>query len=108
MQAAVAGIFRVVLIVAIHGDDTKAIGPILQKPAEGVFEGSTLALVHFVVQQGDFRVFFSQLGEVMQVLLLAAVVDQNNVGKAVFQQAVNHGYQLFIRVKRGQNHRNLG
>ena len=33
-----------------------------------------------------------------QIFGLGAVVDQNDIGKAVFQQAIDHGVQLFVRV----------
>ena len=61
-----------------------------------------------MVQQVDFRMLGSQIREIVKVFRLAAVVHQNDMGKPVFQQAVNHGDQLFIRVQRGQYNGNFG
>ena len=43
-----------------------------------------------------------------QIFGLGAVVDQNDIGKAVFQQAIDHGVQLFVRVQGRKNHGNIG
>ena len=51
----------------------------------------------------DFRMGRGGIRKIVQILLFASVVDQNDVGKAVFQQAVNHGGELFIRVKGRQD-----
>jgi len=61
-----------------------------------------------VVQQGDLGMLGSQVGEIVQIFLLAAIVHQNNIGKTVFQQTVHNGDQLLIRVKGGQNHGDFG
>ena len=108
MLDAGAGIGGVVLVVAVHGDDAEAVGTVLQEPGESGFQSSALAAVDLVVQQVDFRVGSGGIREVMQVFLLAAVVNENDIGKAIFQQAVNDGYQLLIGVERGQDYRNFG
>ena len=59
-------------------------------------------------QQVDFGMLPDRILEIMQVLRFAAVVDQNDVGKAVFQQAVNDGGELLVRVQGGQNNRYVG
>ena len=61
-----------------------------------------------MMEQGDFRMLGGKLGEIVQIFGLAAVVDQNNIGKAVFQKSVHHGNEFFVGVQRGQNHRNSG
>ena len=50
----------------------------------------------------------SQIGKIVQIFGLAAVVDQNDVAEAVFQQAVDDGDQLLVRVKGGEHHGNPG
>ena len=61
-----------------------------------------------MVQQVDFRMLGRQISEVVQVFLLAAVVDQDDVGETVFKQSVYHGNELFIRIKRGQDYGDFG
>ena len=58
-------------------------------------------------QHVNLGVRLGGVGEIMKILRLAPIVDQNDVGKAVFQQPVDHGVQLFVRVKRGKNHGNF-
>ena len=45
MLAAGLGVGGVVLVITVHGDNTEAIGPVSQEPAEGIFQGCTLTLV---------------------------------------------------------------
>ena len=85
MQAASPGVLRVVLIVAVHSDDAQTLGPVVEEIPEGVFQGRTFALVDFMMEQGDLRMQGGKIGEIVQVFGLAAVVDQNNIGKAIFQ-----------------------
>ena len=56
----------------------------------------------------DFRMQPGRVLKIVKVLRFAPVVDQDNVGKAVFQQAVNDGGELFVRVQGGQNYRYVG
>ena len=49
-----------------------------------------------------------KVGKVVQILLLASVIDQDDVGESVLQQAVNDRNQLLIRIQGGQNHGNVG
>ena len=107
MLTAGAGVFGMVLIVAVHGDHGLPLGAVLQEPGECRFEGSALAPVDFVVKQLDFGMGCGGIGEVMKVFRFASVVDQDDVGKALAEQTVNHGVQLFIRVKRGENDGNV-
>ena len=60
-----------------------------------------------MVQYGDFFVL-SRLLKIVQIFRLASVVYQNDILKAVFQQSVHHGDQLFIRVQRRQDHGDIG
>ena len=107
--AAVQRVFGVVLIITVNGDNAKPVRTVLQEVTEGVFQGGTLALVYFMVQQMDYiRMCCCLLFKIVQVLRLAAIVDQNDVGKAIFQQTVNDGMELFVGIQRGQNHRNFG
>ena len=92
------GIGGMVLVVAVYGDDAIAIGPVFQEPAEGILQGRALAFVHFMVKQMDLRVLGSQIGKIMKIFLLASVVDQDDIGEAVFQQAVDDGDELLIRI----------
>ena len=107
MLTAGAGVFGVVLIVAVHGDHGLPLGAVLQKPGECRLEGSALAPVDLVVKQLDFGMGCGGIGKVVKVFRLASVVDQDDVGKALAEQTVNHGVQLFVRVKRGENDGNV-
>ena len=92
------------LVVAVYGDNADTVGPVFQEPPEGGFQGSALAPVHFVVEKVNFRMIFGGIRKVVQVFRLTAIVHQDNVGKAIFQQAVNNGIELFVRVQGGQDH----
>ena len=94
--------------IAVYGDYAQPLGAVFQKPPEGVLQGCALALVYLMVEKNNLRVGSGGVSKVVQILRLAAVVYQNDVGEAVFQQAVNDGIQLFIRIQRGQNHGNIG
>ena len=98
------GVLRVVLVVAVHGDDAHALRAVLEKKAERVFQRGTLAFVDFVGQQGDFRVLGGKVGEIVEILRLAAVIDQNDIGKTVLQKSVHHSDELVIRVEGRQDH----
>ena len=102
------GIGRMVLVITVHGNDTHTLRSVLQEPVEGIFQSGTLAFVHFMVQQvNHVRVSSGFLFEVVKIFGLAAVVDQNDVGKTVFQQAVNDQMELFIGVQRREDHGNF-
>ena len=105
--AAGSGILRVVLIVSVHGDNTQALGPIFQEPGKGRFQCRALSPVHLMVQQGNLFMLLRRVLETGQVFRLGAVIHQNDVRKTIFQEAVDYGIQLFVRVQRGQNHGNL-
>jgi hypothetical protein len=60
------------------------------------------------MEKMELGMLCSQLREIMQSFLLAAVVNQNDVGKTVLQQTVDDGNQLLIRVKGGQDNRDFG
>jgi hypothetical protein len=92
----------VVLIIAVHGDDAQRIRPIFQHPAEGGLQGSALATVELVMQKVYFRMGSGGL-EIVEVLRLAAVVNKNDVREAVFQQTVDDGQQLVVRIQRGED-----
>ena len=79
-----------------------------QKPGERGFQSRALSAVDFVLQKMDFGVRRGSVREVVQVFCPAAVVDQNDVREAVFQQTVNDGGELFVRVQGGQNYRYVG
>ena len=96
-----------VLIVAVHGDHGLPVGTVLQEPGKCRLEGSALAPVDLMVKQLNFGMGCGGIGKVVKVFRLTSVVDQNDVGKALAEQAVNHGVQLFIRVKRGENDGNV-
>ena len=106
--AAGAGILRMMLVVAVHGDNAQTVRPVLENIPEGVLQSCALALVGLVVQQGDFRVLGCKVVEVVQIFGLAAVVDQDNIGKTIFQQSVHHGDQLVVGIQGRQNHGNSG
>ena len=95
-----------VLIVPVHGDHSQPLGPVFQKVGEGGFQGRSLAPVHLVVQQVDLFVCIRRMLKPGKIFRLGAVVDQNNVRKAVFQEPVDHRVQLLIRVQGGQDNRN--
>ena len=96
-----------VLIVAVHGDDALAVGPGLQKIGKSRFQSGAFAPVDLMVQQMDLRVGVRRVLKPGQILRLGAVVDQNNVGKSVFQKPIDHSVQLFVRIQRGQDYRNV-
>ena len=60
-----------------------------------------------MVQQGDFGMGAGGIGEVVQIFWLAAVIDQDDVRKAMGKQPVNDGGELFVRVQGGQHNGNL-
>ena len=105
--AAGSGILRVVLVVTVHGDNAQALGSVFQEPGKGRFQRRALAPVHLMVQQGDLFMLLRRVLETGQVFRLGAVIHQNNIRKTIFQEAVDYGIQLFVRVQRGQNHGNL-
>ena len=51
---------------------------------------------------------FSLFQEIVEILFLAAVVDQDDIGEAVLQQAVDDTVQLLVRVQGRQNYGDLG
>ena len=108
MLTAGLGVLRVVLIVAIHGDNAQAVRAVFKEITEGVLQRRALAFIDLMMEQGNFRVLGGKIGKVVQVFGLAAVVDQNNIGKAVLEQSIHHGHELFVRVKGGKNHGNSG
>ena len=108
MLTAASGIFGMVLVVTVDCDDTETLWAVSKEPAEGIFQCGTLALVDFMVQQvDDVGVGSGFFFKVVQVLLLAAVVDQNDVGKAVLQKTFDDRMELFIGIQRRQNDRNF-
>ena len=96
------------LIVAVHGDNALAIGPVFQEPGKGGFQGCALAAIDLVMEQMNFFMGVRRTLKTGQIFGLGAVVDQNDIGKTVFQQAIDHGVQLFIRVKGWKDHGNFG
>ena len=107
VQRTGTGVHLVVLIVAVHGHHTKLIRPVNQKIIECGFQRRTLAPVHRVVQQGDFRMRRGSVRKVMQIFRLGAVIDQDNILKAHFQQTVDDRCQLFIGIQGGQYNRDF-
>ena len=95
-------------VVTVDGDNTETIGTVFQEPPECVFQSGTFTLVHFVMKQMNLRMLSGQIVEIVEIFGLTAIIDQNDVGKTVFQQTVNHGNQLLVRIERGQNNRNFG
>jgi hypothetical protein len=61
-----------------------------------------------VVQEGDLRMGLGFLQEIVEILFLAAVVDQDDVGEAVLQQTGDDPVELLIGVQGWQNNRDLG
>ena len=108
LLAAAFRVLGVVLVVTVHGNDTDALGAVFQEVAERIFQGSALALVDLMVQQGDLGMLSSQIGEIVQIFCLGAVVYQNDIGKSVFQQAIHNPDQLLIGIQGGQHHRDFG
>ena len=82
-----------VLVVPVHGDHAQAVRPVF------------LAPVDLVAEQMDFRMQPGSVLKIVEIFRFAAVVDQDDVGKAVFQQAVNDGGELLVRIQGGQNNR---
>ena len=108
MLAAGFRIGGVVLVVPVHGDNPQSGRPLVQEIPECGFQGGALAPVYLVMEQVDFRVLGSQTLEIMEIFRFASIVHQNNIGKPIFQQAVDYGNQLLIRIQGRQDHGNTG
>ena len=61
-----------------------------------------------MVEQVNFGMGSGGILKVVKIFRLAAVIDQNNVGKTVFQQTVDDSVQLFVRIQGGQDYGDLG
>ena len=102
--AAAARVLGMVLVVTVHRDHTETIGPVCQEVAEGVLQRGTLALIDLVVQQvNDIGMCGSFGFKVVKIFGLAAVVDQNDVRKAILQKTVDDRVELLIGIQRGQD-----
>ena len=95
-----------VLVVAVHGDDAVDLRPMLQAPGKGGLHGPAFALVDLVGQHGDLRVL-RRLPEGGEMVVVAAVVDQDDVREALGQQPLHHLHQLFIRIQGGDDDGNV-
>ena len=95
MQRAGSGIFRVMLVVTIYGNNAGSVGSVIQEPGKSGLQRSTLATVILVMQKMHLGVGGSSF-KIMQILCCAAIIDKNNIGKTVLQQTVNNGQQLFV------------
>ena len=94
------------LIVAVHGHNAVDPRPVVQTPGEGGFHGPALAPVHRMGQHRDLRVL-RRLPEGLQVVGVAAVVHQNDVPEALGQKTLHHLHQLFVRIQRRDDDRNV-
>ena len=108
VNSAGPGIFRVVLVVPVHGDNPQPLRTVGKEPGKSGFQGGAFAPVYLVGQQGNLRMSRCRIGKVVQLLFPAAVIDKDNILKAIFQEPVNHSGELFIRVQGGQYNRNFG
>ena len=100
-QGAGANILAVVLIVAVYGDNALLLRSVFQEPGDGGFQRCTFAPVLAVVQQMDLGMLCGGF-EIMQILRFAAVVEQDDIGKALVNQTVDHGKQLLVGIQRGE------
>ena len=64
-------------------------------------------LIQNEIQKGGGRPCRGGL-KIMAVFGLAAVVDQEDVLKAVCNQTLDHSEELVVRIQRWQNHTDLG
>ena len=100
MQRTGAGIFGMVLIVAVHGDDAQRIRSVFQHPAEGGLQGSALAAVDFMLEDGH-AFDGGHLVKDGLILLAAAVIDDDSPGEAAFTQLADISWQTVIRLQGG-------
>ncbi len=95
-----------VLVVPVHGDHAVDVRPVPKTPGKGGLHGPALALVHLMGQHGDLRVL-CRLPEGGEMVGVAAVVDEDDVGKALGQEPLHHLHQLFIRIQGGDDNGNV-
>ena len=60
-----------------------------------------------VQQMDDVGMGGSFFLEIVQIFLLAAVIYKDNIGKAILKKTFDNSVELFIRIQRGQYHRNF-
>ena len=93
----------VMLSVTVHCDNTHTLRAMEQKIIDGGLQRGTLAPVHRMVQQRNFRMGGSSIGEIMKIFRLAAVVDQQDIPETYLQKPVDDFRKLIIRIQRGQD-----
>ena len=65
---------------------------VLQQPPEGGLHGRPLAPVHLMGEKSDLRML-GGAQEGLQMVGVAAVIDQNDLPKSRLQQAVSSGFR---------------
>ena len=91
-----------VLAVAVDGDDAPDLRKLFQHIGEGGFQRPALALVDPVVQHMALGVLL-RLVEPMAVLIVAAVIHNHNVLKAVLHKPIHNALEFAVRVQGGEN-----
>ena len=96
-------ILRLVLVVAVGGDNAVDALPVFEAPGKGGLQRTPLALVDLVGENGDLRMLRGvQKG--LEMILVTAVVDQNDVAEAHAQQPFHNLHQLFVGIQRGDDY----
>ena len=90
------------LAVAVDGDDARKLGQMLRDIGEGRLERPALAAVDLMGQHRAAGLLRRSLKEV-PVIGRAAVVHNDDMGKARVDQAVDDTRKFFVRVQRGQH-----
>ena len=68
------GVFGVVLVITVHGNNAQGIGPVLKEPVKSILQRGTFTLVDFVMKQMDLGMRGGGF-KIMHVFRLAAVID---------------------------------
>ena len=95
---------RTVLTVAVDGDAPDGVGTVFKYICKGGFESGALSAVDLMPEQ---RHAAALLGEIPLLLRNRAVVDDDYVGKARVGKSCDRRPQLFVRIVRGYDDRNI-
>ena len=90
------------LPVAVHGHAARRCRTVCEQPEECGFEGMSLAVIPVMVQNRAVQLPLRRL-KIMLILRRRAVINEQNIGKALLLDAADGLQNPFIRIK-GRNH----
>ena len=86
------------LPVAVDGDNAFELRKLLRYIGKAIFQATPFPAVHLMRQHGAL-LMRSSLIEPMQVLRIAAVIDDDDMLKAAFYQLLDDSFELFIWIE---------